>query len=287
MSGSGSTRSLGRPLILYTVLLQACSFDTTPSFTAHESIAAPISGAAAPYPAAPVPPPAYDAAPAFPPGQSTAPASSAVPELDAALTQPNGDSVDFDAARPIDTPAEAGATPNSVPSADAAVATSDANMTIPAVSFPASDASMSNPDTSAPTPDVVRCSAGTYSAQLNCGLNSTTPPLQVTAQAVLPLQRSIQSSDLTMVDGTLQFGMTGGLVTGTLEGRLTCLDGNFHADLTGISSPIGLPVPAPSSISGALDGKLDASGRTLSGQWWFATSGGEMCQGIWSATNGP
>lgn len=287
-------RRLVPQLSRYALLLHACSFDTTPSFTAHEPITTWSGGGGTDPPAPPLQT-AYDAAPALPAGRGADSLPSAGPALDAALTERDASLVDaIDAARPIDNLNEADATPSSAPALDAAVPIADAGASSADARVPSADTGVSSADAGAPSLDAARerpCMAGRYSAMLSCGLDNV-PLLQVTAQAELPLRRTGQSADLTLVDGSLMFDLAGNLFAVSLAGGLTCADGKFQADLvTDATDPMGLPAPpppqAPLSLAGALVGELDANGRNISGTWWFATPDGATCRGMWSASLQP
>jgi hypothetical protein len=137
------------------------------------------------------------------------------------------------------------------------------------------------------------CEAGRYVGTFMCTLGTEAGPIEITGPVELTLTKSLDGEFLEISNGAINgFALLFFNFASALTGRLDCSSRQLAASAIDGSVGFGdadlLPV---FEFEGELQGTLDASGSTLSGEWSFpvTTPGGPIgtCTGPWTATREP
>jgi hypothetical protein len=212
------------------------------------------------------------------------------PDGDSAFRQdasPIGNSLDSNGGNGPDMPAQDATTPASqAPDAQTSV-----SMRLDAGGrSDAGDDSDSGPADAAPKPSMPTrsCQAGNYAGDFVCTVDPTgVTPLVAMAHVTFTLQQPSANAPLMIATSNFSFDLSGFLLAANLSGTLDCTTGIFHADIVdGILASLVLPLVA-APFTGAVDGALDASARTVTGSWSFTAPSGSPCVGPWSASLQP
>ena len=131
------------------------------------------------------------------------------------------------------------------------------------------------------------CRPGVYTGVFSCTTSViNAPPITTTTEVSIALKPSASGSSLVVDSANLSLAAGGFVINGNVIGELDCETGSFHAELMDAAvtfTLLLLLVP----IAGLIEGQLDDSGTSLSGDWSLVAITAENCSGPWQLSLQP